>query len=66
MKCEVLGNCSLVVEKGSIVEVSPRQFELAKKFLKPIETKKVEAKEEKVEVKPIEEAVQPKAKKVKK
>lgn len=67
MKCEVLDNCVLAVGKGSIVEVSQRQYEIARKILKPIENKKVEPKEEKVEeVKPIEEAVQPKAKKTRK
>ena len=46
--------------------MSQRQYEIARKILKPIETKKVEAEEKKVEVKPIEEAVQPKAKKTRK
>lgn len=68
IKCEVLDTCSIVVGKGSIVEVSPRQYEIARKFLKPINEKKAEAKDEvkEVEVKPIEEAVQPKAKKTRK
>lgn len=59
MKCEVLDVCNLVVGKGSIVEVSPRQYELARKHLKPINDKK-EIKAE--EVKPIETAELPKAK----
>lgn len=62
MKCEVLDVCSIVVGKGSIVEVSPRQYELARKFLMPItdEKKVVE------EVQPIETAELPKAKKTRK
>lgn len=36
-KCEVLNDCTLVVSKGSIVEVSDQQFELARRFLKPVE-----------------------------
>ncbi len=37
-KCEVLAErISLVVGKGSIVLVNDTQFELAKKFLKPVE-----------------------------
>ena len=36
MKCEVLQKTCLVVEKGSIVEVTEQQFELARKVLKPI------------------------------
>lgn len=48
MKCEVLDNCVIAVGKGSIVEVSQRQFELARKVLKPIEAKS-EVKTEKVE-----------------
>lgn len=62
IKCEVLDTCSIVVGKGSIVEVSPRQYELARKFLKPINNKK----EEKAEVKEIETAELPKAKKTRK
>lgn len=51
IKCEVLDTCTIVVGKGSIVEVSERQFELARKTLKPIESKqaKSEVKAEKVE-----------------
>lgn len=61
MKCEVLDNCVIAVGKGSIVEVSPRQYELARKVLKPIsEEKKV--KEEKA----VETAELPKAKKTRK
>lgn len=62
IKCEVLDTCSIVVGKGSIVEVSPRQYELARKFLKPVNDKK----EEKAEVKEVETAELPKAKKTRK
>ena len=47
-KCEVLNNCNLSILKGSIVFVDDRQFEVAKKLLKPIKENK-EAKVEKVE-----------------
>ena len=47
MKCEVLEKTGLVVEKGSIVEVTERQFELAKRVLKPIAVKEKEESEEK-------------------
>lgn len=40
MKCEVLERVCITVEKGSIVEVDPRQFEVAKRYLKPVELKK--------------------------
>jgi hypothetical protein len=45
LKCEVLDNTVLAIGKGSIVYVSERQFNLARKVLKPIneEEKKVEA-----------------------
>lgn len=36
MKCEVLEKVTLTVLKGSIVEVEPYQFEVAKRFLKPV------------------------------
>lgn len=36
MKCEVLNTCNVVVGKGSIVEVSEKQYELARKYLKPL------------------------------
>lgn len=36
-KCEVLADCSLVVNKGSVVIVSDIQFELARHLLKPVE-----------------------------
>lgn len=66
MKCEVLDNCVIAVGKGSIVEVSPRQYEIARKLLKPLsEEKKVEKKEVK-EVKEVETAELPKAKKTRK
>ena len=55
MRCEVLDTCNIVVGKGSIVEVSERQYELARKYLKPLATKekKVDNNEEQ-EVKPVE------------
>ena len=38
MKCEVLADeVLLVVRKGSIVEVSPRQYETARHLLKPVD-----------------------------
>lgn len=40
MRCEVLEKAVLTVEKGSIVEVSERQFELARRVLKPLDTRK--------------------------
>lgn len=40
MRCEVLDKAVLTVEKGSIVEVSERQFELARRVLKPLDTRK--------------------------
>lgn len=45
MKCEVLEKTGLVVEKGSIVEVTEKQFELARRVLKPIVEDKKESKE---------------------
>lgn len=55
LKCEVIDNTVIAVGKGSIVYVSERQYELARKVLKPIkaEEKKVEKSEttEKVEEK---------------
>jgi len=50
IKCEVLGKTSLVVEKGSVVLVDERQFELARRVLKPVEHK--QADEPKAEEKP--------------
>jgi len=58
-KCEVLTErVSLIVNKGSIVLVDEKQFELARNFLKPVDIKaeakpvNVEAREEIVEDKP--------------
>ncbi len=70
-KCEVLEDCLIAIGKGSIVNVSDRQYELARKKLKLVEVKKeevkVEPKAEVVEeVQPIETATQPKAKKTRK
>lgn len=47
-QCEVLADkISITVNKGSIVNVDDLQYELARKHLKPIESKKAEAKEKK-------------------
>ena len=44
LKCEVLDNTVLSIGKGSIVYVSEKQYNLARKVLKPIhEEEKVEA-----------------------
>ena len=56
MKCEVLCDTVISVQKGSIVNVSEKQYELARKVLKPIIDEKpkaeakVEAKAEEIEV----------------
>lgn len=63
MKCEVLSNCVIAIEKGSVVIVSEKQYELARKVLKPIENKKSEKVED---VKDIETATLPKTKNVRK
>lgn len=69
-KCEVLDNCLIAVGKGSIVYISDRQYEIARKKFKLVEEKKKEEKPEEVkpveEVKPIETAALPKAKKTRK
>lgn len=39
IKCEVLDTCTLVCGKGSIVDISNTQYEIAKKYLKPLDTK---------------------------
>ena len=44
MKCEVLKDVRLVVKKGSIIEVEPFQYELARHALKPLKEEKVEKK----------------------
>lgn len=64
MKCEVLQKCVIVAEKGSVIEVSEKQYEKLRNKLKPIALK--EKKEEKVEVKEVETATLPKVKKSKK
>lgn len=46
-KAEVLIDCLLSVKKGSIVIVDDRQFETARRVLKPIE---IEAKKEIAEI----------------
>lgn len=46
-KVEVLNDCLLAVKKGSIVLVDDRQFERARRILKPIE---IEAKAEPAEI----------------
>ena len=59
LKCEVLNDTVIAIKKGSIVIVDEKQFELAKKHLKPLNEKKVE-------VQTIETAELPKAKKTRK
>ena len=51
MKCEVLCDTVIQIQKGSIVNVSEKQYELARKVLKPIddEKPKAEAKAEVIE-----------------
>lgn len=39
-KVEVLNDCILAVKKGSVVFVDDRQFETARRVLKPVEVKK--------------------------
>lgn len=41
MKCEVLKDTVLNVQKGSVVEVSERQYELARRVLKPVKVKEI-------------------------
>ena len=38
-KCEVLARIGLTVEKGSIVILNDRQYELVRKYVKPVEEK---------------------------
>ena len=52
-KCEVLTDTALAVLKGSIVLVNDKQYELARRVLKPVEEKVV--KEEKVQELPKKE-----------
>lgn len=59
-KCEVLNDTVIAVKKGSIVIVEDKQFELAKKHLKPIENKNKE------EAPSVEQAVLPKARRTRK
>lgn len=42
-KCEVLNDCVIAIQKGSIVYVNDKQFELARKNLKPISEEKAKA-----------------------
>lgn len=45
MKCEVMANqITLVVKKGSIVEVDSYQYELARAYLRPVDSKPAEEK----------------------
>ena len=56
VKCEVLvDRCSLVVGKGSIVNIDNQQYELARAFVKPVDLKV-----EKVEEKPASPVVEEK------
>lgn len=50
-KCEVLGSAVLRIEKGSIVYVNEKQYELARKLLKPVDEDK---KAKPVEAQPVE------------
>ena len=53
MKCEVLNDTVIAIQKGSIVIVSEKQYELARKVLKPIVDEKpitVKAEPEVIEV----------------
>lgn len=60
-KCEVLvERISLTVNKGSVVIVDDKQFEVAKKFLKPLdirEPKKVEEVETREDKEEVEEEI---------
>lgn len=40
IKCEVLADTAIAIKKGSIVLVDERQFEIARKILKPCEEEK--------------------------
>ena len=40
-KCEVLNDTAIAIKKGSIVIVDDRQYELARKNLKPIDEEEV-------------------------
>ena len=51
-KCEVLKDCVIAICKGSVVIVNDKQFELARKVLKPITEKVVDTQEEVVEEAP--------------
>lgn len=51
IKCEVLQEAVIAVGKGSIVNVSERQFELARKILKPVAKDEVKVEETKTEKK---------------
>lgn len=42
-KCEVLADTCISVKKGSIVYVDDRQFELAKRVLKPVGSPQADA-----------------------
>lgn len=61
LKCEVLNDTVIAIKKGSIVNVDEKQYELARKHLKPIREE-----EKKTEVQQIETAELPKAKKTRK
>ena len=46
IKCELLKDSVIAICKGSIVYVNDRQYELARKILRPIVEKTTEAKKE--------------------
>lgn len=48
-KCEVLSDCVVAILKGSVVYVNDKQYELARKVLKPISEEKAKATEKVVE-----------------
>lgn len=48
IKCEVLNDCAIAIKKGSIVIVDDRQYEVARKILKPFKEAKVEKVDEEV------------------
>lgn len=49
VKCEVLQDSVIAIAKGSIVLVTERQYELARRVLKPITEPKAEAETNKAE-----------------
>lgn len=52
IKCEVLGDAVLSIGKGSVVYVKEKQYQLARKVLKPIHE------DEQKNVKPVEDGIE--------